>query len=56
MTKKIKKIVPFVLFIAFVASTTSCNRGMGCPNNFKIGDVVEQAAKALPAAATLIKK
>ena len=56
MTKKIKKIVPFVLFLAFAASISSCNRGMGCPNNFKIGDVVEQAVKALPAAATLIKK
>ena len=52
-TKFIKKLVPFVILIAFLATFTSCNRGMGCPNNFSI-DTAVKAVQAIPVA--IIKK
>lgn len=48
MTKKIKNFIPFLLFLGLLATLSSCNRGMGCPNNFKIGNVVDQTVDVLP--------
>ncbi len=30
------KVIVVALAIAFAFSTTSCNRGYGCPNNFSV--------------------
>ena len=48
-TKFIKKLIPFVLLIAFLATFSSCNRGMGCPNNFSL-DTAVKAVQVLPGA------
>ncbi|MEM1319757.1 MAG: hypothetical protein AAGG75_05835 [Bacteroidota bacterium] len=48
MTKKIKKLIPFIAFLALMASLSSCNRGMGCPT-FSVGDVVTEVVDQLPA-------
>ncbi len=52
-TKFIKKLIPFVILIAFLATFSSCNRGMGCPNNFSI-DTAVKVVDALPG--VLVKK
>ncbi len=37
MKKSILKQVLFIAaFFAFAASISSCNKGYGCPNNFKV--------------------
>lgn len=51
--KFIKKLIPFVILIAFLATFSSCNRGMGCPNNFSI-DTAVKVIEALPG--TIINK
>lgn len=38
--KIIKKVIPFIILLATIATFTSCNRGMGCPNNFSMDTVV----------------
>ena len=48
-TKFIKKLIPAVILIAFMATFTSCNRGMGCPNNFSI-DTAAKVVQVLPGA------
>ena len=30
-----KHILVLIAFVAFAASISSCNKGYGCPNNFK---------------------
>lgn len=46
-TKLIKNLIPAVILIAFLATLSSCNRGMGCPNNFSI-DTAVKVIDALP--------
>lgn len=56
MTMKVqvlKKALYLVVFTATVASFTSCNKGYGCPNNFKIEKVATKAVKA--AVKTVVK-
>jgi predicted small secreted protein len=31
----LKQIIVFAVFVAFAASVSSCNKGYGCPTNFK---------------------
>ena len=38
MTIKLKKLVPAIAFVLAVMALSSCNRGMGCPNNFSVED------------------
>ncbi len=41
MNKKIKNSIASIMLVAAVAVVfTSCNRGMGCPNNFSLEEVV----------------
>ena len=54
MKLKIKQIFAIVLGLAFIASVSSCNRGYGCPNNFKAA--VEQSAQAAQTIHTIVKK
>ncbi len=54
MTMKVqvlKKAFYAVVFIAFMATFTSCNKGYGCPNNFKIEKAVVKAATSAATAA-----
>ncbi len=46
-TKFIKNLIPLVLLIAFVATFSSCNRGMGCPNNFSV-ETTTKVIHAIP--------
>jgi hypothetical protein len=39
--KNLKKIAVFALLASVIVVSSSCNRGVGCPTNFK----TEQAAK-----------
>ena len=39
--KNLKKIAIFAVLASVIALSSSCNRGVGCPTNFK----AEQAAK-----------
>lgn len=32
----LKQVLVLIAFVAFAASITSCNKGYGCPNNFKV--------------------
>ncbi len=41
----LRKALFLVGFLAAVASFTSCNKGYGCPNNFKVEQVVVKAAQ-----------
>ena len=47
--KLLKKIIPAIAIIALLISISSCNRGVGCPNNFSIGDAIGQVIDVLPA-------
>jgi len=47
--KRIKKLIPVVVCLALLTSLSSCNRGIGCPSDFSIGDTVTQIVKAAPA-------
>ena len=49
-TKKIKKLIPLFVLLASFAILSSCNRGVGCPNNFSMGDALTQVVTELPAA------
>lgn len=44
-SRKVKKIVPILALLFAAALMSSCNRGMGCPSNFK---VVKTCIPALP--------
>jgi len=35
MKNRIKQFIAIAALFAFASSITSCNRGYGCPNNFK---------------------
>ena len=39
--KSVKKLIPVIALILALASFSSCNRGMGCPNNFSIDSVIK---------------
>ena len=32
----IKQVFAAIALLAFVSTLTSCNKGYGCPNNFKV--------------------
>lgn len=53
MIKNFKKVIPLVAFCA-IMSLSSCNRGVGCPSDFSLTDVVVektvQVVKAIPSA------
>ncbi|MFK7809960.1 MAG: hypothetical protein AB8F74_19300 [Saprospiraceae bacterium] len=44
--KMFKKLVPVIALLALLATLSSCNRGLGCPNNFSIGDTVSAVVDA----------
>ena len=49
-----KKLIPVFLFLFALATLSSCNRGVGCPSDFSIGQTavetaVETVAEVLPA-------
>lgn len=52
----LKKAFYAVVFIALFASFTSCNKGYGCPNNFKIEKAAVKAATAAVKAAASAAK
>jgi len=39
--KILKQLVPVIVFLGLLASLSSCNRGMGCPNNFSLDSDIE---------------
>jgi len=41
----IKKVLYAVLFVGCLAAFSSCNRGVGCPSNFSLTDVVTKVVK-----------
>jgi len=47
--KMLKKLIPAIALLALLTTLSSCNRGLGCPNNFSIGDAVEQVIDVMPA-------
>jgi hypothetical protein len=48
--KMLKKLIPAIALLALLASLSSCNRGLGCPNNFSIGESVAQVEELKPEA------
>ena len=55
MKKRFLKSTAICLAIAgFACSMTSCNKGYGCPNNFKIEQVSTTAVKTAVQVATAI--
>lgn len=46
--KFFKKLIPVFLLLAGLATLSSCNRGVGCPNNFSIGQAVETLVDVVP--------
>jgi len=53
-SKKFKNLVPFFALLVAFAFLSSCNRGVGCPNNFSMTDVLSTVAEELPEIATAI--
>lgn len=47
LMKKGSKILSAVALTGIVVLASSCNRGTGCPNNFKLGQSVEQLFQLL---------
>jgi hypothetical protein len=43
MKNRLKTIVVLAFAAAFMLSTSACNRGMGCPTNFSLGNLVHNA-------------
>lgn len=41
MKNLVRKISALVLLLSFITVLSSCNRGLGCPNNFSLGDNVD---------------
>ena len=41
----LKQVVAFFAFAAILSSFASCNKGYGCPNNFKVEKVVVKTAE-----------
>lgn len=54
MKNRIKQILSVLVLFAFVASISSCNRGYGCPNNFKAS--VDQTAKVINTVKAVVNK
>lgn len=46
--RNLKKLLPFVVFLLALATLSSCNRGMGCPNNFSIEKAAVDVIKVVP--------
>ncbi len=48
--QSIKKTLYVILFVGCIASFSSCNRGVGCPSDFSLSEVVtkviQKVAKA----------
>lgn len=40
--KRIKSLVAGFLLLSFVVASSSCNRQLGCPNNFSVDKKVDQ--------------
>ena len=40
MKNRIKTLTVATVLVAVAMLSSSCNRGMGCPNNFSIGKLV----------------
>jgi len=47
LMKKGSKILSAVALTGLVVLASSCNRGTGCPNNFKLGQSLEQVFQML---------
>ncbi len=45
MKIQIKKTLYVILFVGCIASFSSCNRGVGCPSNFSLNDVVTKVVQ-----------
>ena len=41
----LKQVLVLIAFVAFAASVSSCNKGYGCPNNFKAAKTVVNALR-----------
>lgn len=41
----LKQVLVLIAFVAFAASISSCNKGYGCPNNFKVVKTAIDAIK-----------
>lgn len=41
----VKHLIVAIVFVAFAASLSSCNKGYGCPNNFKVVKNVVELVK-----------
>ncbi|MEM7102595.1 MAG: hypothetical protein AAF502_05620 [Bacteroidota bacterium] len=39
MKNRIKQFFGALVLLLFLTAMSSCNRGMGCPNNFSIGEL-----------------
>ena len=39
-SKIIKKVIPCIILLAAIATFSSCNRGLGCPNNFSLDTAI----------------
>jgi len=50
--KMLKKLIPAIVLLALLATLSSCNRGLGCPNNFSIGETVSQVLDVMPTVLT----
>ena len=46
-TFSLKRSIAVVLLVFASLAFSSCNRGVGCPNNFSMGDVVKTFVKQL---------
>ena len=55
--KALKKLITLGLFVAFFATFSSCNRGVGCPNNFSVDDTITKVVQkvVLTAAEAIVK-
>lgn len=49
MKNRIKQLTGALVLFLFITAASSCNRGLGCPNNFSIGDfAIDLVEHSLP--------
>lgn len=54
MKRVAKNLIPLAIVFFAIATLSSCNRGMGCPNNFSISKTVVKTVVSQTAA--IVKK
>ncbi len=48
--KTINNLIAVIALVVLLVGLSSCNRGMGCPNNFSIGEATSPPVEVIDAA------